>query len=154
MSFNIKAVAAVAKIFVHLRNPETDAKLYAPKLQADGQTPETDEQGNIVFDRSKPVGVRMYSPGSLQYRNAQSSITTENIKRGKKGLTGEVLRENAAELLALTTAEFVNMDYNGASSGVETFRDFYNDVEMIAYKEQIEEAQGDVGNSYKTSTTA
>ena len=140
MSFNIKAVAAVAKIFVHLRNPETDAKLYI-----------TDEEGKP--DLSKPVGVNMYSPGSIQYRNAQSAITTENIKRGKKGLTGETLRENAAELLAQTTAEFVNMDYNGQTSGVDTFREFYNDVEMVAYKEQIEEAQGDVGNSYKSKTT-
>ena len=141
MSFNIKAVAAVAKIFVHLRNPETDAKLYL-----------NDEQGKP--DLTKPVGVRMYSPGSIQYRNAQSAITTENIKRGKKHLTGETLRENAVELLALTTAEFVNMDYNGETSGIETFRAFYSDVEMVAYKEQIEEAQGDVGNSYKSSTTA
>lgn len=140
MSFNIKAVAAVAKIFVHLRNPETDAKLYI-----------ADEEGKP--DLSKPVGVNMYSPGSIQYRNAQSAITTENIKRGKKGLTGETLRENAAELLAQTTAEFVNMDYNGQTSGVDTFREFYNDVEMVAYKEQIEEAQGDVGNSYKSKTT-
>jgi len=141
MTFNIKAVAAVARIFVHLRNPDTDAKLYL-----------TDDEGKP--DLSKPVGVNMYSPGSIQYRNAQSAITTENIKRGKKGLTGETLRENAVELLAQTTAEFVNMDYNGSTSGVDTFREFYSDVEMVAYKEQIEEAQGDVGNSYKSKTTA
>lgn len=151
MSFDIAKTAALQTLFIQFRNPATDAKLYAPVME--GDEPKRDEHGNVVFDMSKPVGVRVYTPGSLQYRNAESAITTENIKRGKKALTGDTLQGNAVELLANTTIEFINMNYHGESSGVETFRKFYGDVGMVAYREQVQEKQGDVGNAYASTAT-
>lgn len=132
---DIKSLTAVAAIaFVQFRDPATDQ----PMTNAAGE----------------PVGVEVYGPGSKQYRAAQSAIATANIKRGRKGLTGETLRENETELLARTTAKFVGFDYDGQAASVDVCRKFYDDVELAHLREQVVEKQGDFGNFIPTASTA
>lgn len=133
-------VAAV--MFIQLRNPETDALMW----QVDPETGEykLDAEGN-----KQPIGVRAYSPGSKIYRTAESTIATANIKRGKKGLTGDVLHENQTDLLSRTVYEYVGFDYNGEKAGLDTNRKLFEDPEYVAVREQIANAQADLGNALK-----
>lgn len=154
---NIKKTVAVllATAFIHFRDAATNAKLYV----ANEDKPAGAVDGEDGFARDTngeklPVGVEVYGPGSTQYRNAQSAIATANIKRGKKGLTGDILRENETELLARTTAKFVNFDYNGAAASYETNIKFYDDLELAHFREQVVEQQGDFGTFLPSAATA
>lgn len=141
---DIKKKAIAATLFVHFKDPATNQPEY-----------ETNEAGEFVLDadgNKKPIGVRIYGPGSVQFRNAQAAIATGNIKLGKKGLKGEILFANETEILARTTAEFVNFTYSGQGANLENNRKFYDDVELVHYREQVSEAQGDLGNFTKSAT--
>lgn len=141
---NIKAMTKVVPtLFIQFRDPATDALMFK-----DG-------------DNEKPVGVDVYGPGSTQYRNAQAAIATANIKRGKKGLTGTTIQDNETELLARTTRRFVNFEYVVADKdgndttlpeSLETYKKFYDDVELAHLREQVVEKQGDLGNFTPTAS--
>lgn len=144
---NIKKLSVVVALaFIHFRDPATDAPMF-----------KTDDNGEFVKDadgNKLPIGVKVYGPGSTQYRNAQAAIQTENIKAGKKGLTGNRIQRNETELLARTTVEYVNFDYEGASASYETNLKFYEDVEVAHLRDQVSEKQADYGNFLPNAATA
>lgn len=148
-------MAVVALMFVHFKTPD-GVKLYVPDESApDGFA--RDANGDKL-----PVGVRVYGPGSREYRLAEDRVATENLRRGRNKLTGEQLRANATAIMARTTVEFVNFDYNGKTvSPAMTVEDrekvceqLYNDVEYVAVRDQVETEQGDLGNYSPKATTA
>ena len=139
--FDIKKTALVATFFVHFRDASTNARLYV--LDGEGKP-----------DPSKPIGVKVCGPGSYRYRQVQGQITTDSIKAGKKGLTGESLRENQVRLLAGTVTEFVNFEYEGRGASAENNAAFFGNVELVHYKEQTEESQADLGNFLPTAASA
>lgn len=135
----LAAMAVAATLFIQFRDPATDALMF-----------ETDENGEFKLDgdgNKLPLGVRVYTPGSKQYRAAEAKIATEGIKRGRKGLTGDTILDNQTRLLALTTTEYVGFDVDGQPASYETNYKLYDDPEYVAVREQVATAQGDLGNA-------
>lgn len=133
-------LAMAASVFVHFRNDNTGELAYLP-----------DANGNP--DKTKPVGVKVYGPGSKEYKAAQSAMTQEAIDEKRKKITAAQIETGAVELMARTTAEFVNFDYAGPDSApladdaplVERSRAFYMDPNYVNLRRQVEDKQGDLG---------
>lgn len=141
----LAAMMVTAFTFIHFRSPATDAPLYVMEDYTDenGQPQTRRAIGND--GQEMPVGVKVYGPGSKPYRRSAEKIQTAGIQRGKKGLTGAALRENATALMSETIFEYVNFDYNGQACSVETNRAMLDDDLYAAVREQIETEQGDLG---------
>ena len=133
-------LAMIASILVHFKNDATGEPVYLK-----------DHEGND--DKSKPVGVRMFGPGSKEYKAAQSAILQEAIDEKKKKVTAKGIEDTAIELLARTTAEFVGFTYEGSDENplpetathLERARAFYLDPGYTALHEQVKAKQGDLG---------
>lgn len=146
---DISTQAIAATLFVHFTNAATGEPIY-----------KTDEAGEFELDANEkkiPVGVNVYGPGSVQYRNAQAELTTEALerRRNKKNITGHTLMSNEVELLARTTIGFVGFTYKGGDgSTLDNRREFYNDVALVHFKEQVSDKQGDVANFSQKGSNA
>jgi hypothetical protein len=162
----LAAMAVAAFTFVHFKNPATGAKLFV--LNANKPTGTIDGDDGYARDQAGnllPIGVKKWGPGSEEYRKAEARIATENMRAGAKKLTGEKLHENATTLLSRTVFEYVNFGYSLTDDGVEqvvtasTSHDermrvntaLFNDPAYVAVREQVLEADGDLGNFAKTA---
>ncbi len=139
---DIRKFAVSPTTDVHLKNPATDMPMY------DG----VDEKGNP--DQSKPVKILIFGPGSKEYREAGSIATNKQIKRGKKGLTAQVINEDRLDILVACTIGFENFNYGGAAFSPATVRSLYSDADMGWVREQVEEQMGDFGNFLPTVSTS
>jgi hypothetical protein len=134
-------LALVAMIFVHFKNDATGEPVYL-------KDPITGED-----DKSKPVGVNMVTPGSKDYKAAQSVLLQRAIDEKNKKVTARKIEANGVELLAMTTTAFVNFDYNGpddaqlaaGASQLDRSRAFYLDPMYANLRAQVEEKMGDTG---------
>ncbi len=143
-------LAMVAAIFVHFKNDATGEPVFL-------NDPLTGKP-----DPSKPVGVRIYGPGSKEYKAAQSAIMQEAIDEKKKKVTAKGIEDTAVELLARTTIEFVGFTYEGSednplpenASFLERARAFHLDPEYVNLQEQIKSKQGDLGAFLPKATKA
>lgn len=135
---SLAALALAATLFVQFRDPRTDEPVFNvfPDDHPDAGAP----------NPADPVGVRVYGPGSKEYRAAQSAITNEAIERKRKKVTAELIEKNAVELLARVTSEFVGFDYEGKGASLETNRAFYLDPRFVHLRDQVQEKMGDYGN--------
>jgi hypothetical protein len=134
--------------FVHFVNPATGELVYEPQPDVFPEGHERAGQANPNAGEpnlDKPVGVRVYGPGSKEYRHAQTTLTNEAIERKRKKVTAELIEQNAVELLARTTYEFVNFDYEGDGATPENNRKFYRDPEYVHFREQVQAEMGDHG---------
>lgn len=146
-------MAVKALMFIQFRDVSTNAPLW-----------QTDAEGNELKDADgnpMPVGVRCYGPGSKQYRDAEDAVSTSTIRDGKKGLTGQKVRENQTKIMARTITEFVGFEYeeltpNGKEPAEREAINarLLNDPAYIAVRDQIAEKQSDLGNSSASATTA
>lgn len=136
-------LAMIATIFVHFRNDATGNLAYL-------KDPITGED-----DKSKPIGVNIFGPGSKEYKAAQSAITQEAIDEKRRKITAAQIENGAVELMARTTTDFVNWSYTGPADGpalpetatmLERARAFYLDPHYVNLRRQVEDKQGDVGN--------
>lgn len=134
-------LAMLATIFVHFKNDATGELAYL-------KDPITGED-----DKSKPIGVNIFGPGSKEYKAAQSAITQEAIDAKRKKITAALIEANAVELMARTTANFVNFDYTGPDASplpdtatqADKARAFYRDPMYVNLRDQVSEKQGDTG---------
>lgn len=160
----LACMIVAAFTFIQFRNPETDALLFVTETVRNAETGQDEQVFKLDANGQKmPIGVKVYGPGSKQYRREFSKIQTANIQRGKKGLTGETLRQNETDLLSKTTFEWVNFTYEPLAAGgaaVETLScspennaKLYDDGRYIAVREQVAAEQGDLGNFAKASST-
>lgn len=133
---NLAALALVPTLFIQFTHPVTGELVFA-----DGDT-------------DKPVGVNVFGPGSKEYRAAQSAITNESIAAKRKKVTAELIERNAVELIARTTSEFVNFDYEGKGASLETNRAFYKDERFVHLRDQVQEKLGDYGNFLGDGSTS
>jgi hypothetical protein len=139
---SLASLAVASAIFVHLKHPATHQPMYVQKEVANKDT----EQPELVDDLDKPIGLRMYTPGSKQYRKAEAAQMSAMVANKGKALTGEQIFANQTELLAQTTYEFVNFDEFGPCT-VENARRLFADEEYVAVREQAIAAQNDLGNA-------
>lgn len=134
-------LALLATIFVHFKNDATGDLVYL-------KDPITGED-----DKSKPVGVNIVTPGSKEYKRAQSTLMQAAIDAKRKKVTASQIEANAVELLAMTTTSFVNFDYNGPEGAelptgapqIDRSRAFFLDPMYANLRAQVEEKQGDTG---------
>lgn len=161
MMKSLRAAAVAALVFVHFKDAN-GARMYVTNEDAGKFNASTHEDGYARLNGEKlAMGVKVYGPGSQEFRKAQDAINTANIKNGKKGLTGASLRQDATVLLARTTAEFVNFEYLDtrvtASTDFETrvrvASAFYDDLEFVGLRDQVETEQNDLGNFSQAAST-
>lgn len=130
MTFDISSLSAKDQTTVQLRHPVTDELLFA-----DGDT------------KKKPVQITVYGPGSSTYRNAIAAMQNRQLKRNKKAMTAEMLREEATELLVTCSVGADNFDYKGTPlTTKQAWTDLYNDSALAWVREQVEANQGDLAN--------
>lgn len=122
--------------FIQFRHPADNSPVFRTK-EVDGKT---------VEDREKPVGIRIYGPGSKEARNADAIMTQELIDAKLKKGNATMMQRLGTEKLARLSIEFVNFDIAGKTSGFETFRDFYDDEGYAHIRAQIEEGQAEVAD--------
>lgn len=129
MAFNLSALSTKDQCVVHLRHPVTDELLY------DGE------------DKKKPVQIIVNGPGSSAYRNAITAMQNRQLRRGKKQVSAEVLREEGVELLVACSVAAENLAYNGeAITDKETWTSLYSDPSLGWVRDQVDAAIGDVSN--------
>lgn len=167
MSKALRAAAIVAMTFVHFKNPADNTRMFVTnENKPTGCVDGPDGFARDLSGNKLPIGVRVYGPGSTEYRKAEDKINDENFKLGKKGLSGARMRENQTTLLSRTTAEFVNFGYSPTGRDDDEITvtpstpfeqrlavcgALYNDGEFVFARDQVTEAQGDLGNFAKNT---
>lgn len=150
---NLNIFALSALLFVHLNNPATGKKAYLQKEVKRGEG--KDAVTEMVDDTTKPIGLRMYTPGSTLYRKVHAESMTSMLKTGFKNLTGEMSIESEIENLAKTTYEFVNLGEEGTrKASVDEARELYSNPEYEGIFRQVKEEQGDLGNASRARSKA
>lgn len=130
--FDISKFAAKESTTVHLRDPDTEELLYADK------------------EKTKPLQITVYGTESATYRNGLLAMQNRQLKRSKKVMSAEVLREEATELLVSCSISADNFDYKGTPlTTKQAWTDLYEDVSLGFIRKQVEEAQADASNFLK-----
>ena len=127
--FNLDSLALKDTTELQLRHPVSDELLFA------------DEAG------TKPVSIVLFGTSSKQYRNAITAMQNRQLKRGKKQVSAEVLREESVSLLVACSSKALNFTYkDSAVNDDEAFRTLYSDPAYSWLKDQVDSALGDVSN--------
>ena len=129
MSFDLNTLAAKDTTEFHLRHPVTDEFLYADA------------------EKKLPVMAVLYGPSSKQYRNQITAMQNRSLKRGKKVVSAEVLRDEGIELLVACSERIDNLTFNGKPVNTDSaFRELYADAAYDWLKSQIDAALGDAAS--------
>lgn len=135
MTFNVKSLATAETGFVHLKHPVTDELLFDDA------------------EMTQPVGIKVYSPGSKQYRVAITAMQNRALKRNadkRNKPTAEDMRAEGIDLLASISIEGVNIDYDGMPlDNKEAFRELYNDASLSWIKDAVDSYVGGLENFIK-----
>jgi hypothetical protein len=127
--FNLDSLALKDTFQLQLKHPVTDELLWADK------------------DQTLPVAVMIYGTSSKQYRNALTAMQNRSLKRGKKPLTAEQMRDEGVSLLVACSDSALNFKYKGAEVDTpEAFDSLYKDPQFSWLKDQVDAALGDVAN--------
>lgn len=130
MAFNLNKRSTIDVFSLQLRDPDTDELLFEDAA------------------KKKPITVDIYGPGSAAYKNAVLALQNRQLKRGKKVMTAELLREEGTELLAAAIAgSSGNIEYNGEIVKTkEQWVELLSDSSLEWLRDQINTAQNDLSN--------
>ena len=135
MTFDINSLAIAETSFLQLKHPATDEPLFADAEQ------------------TQPVGIKLYSTGSKQYRAAITAMQNRALKRNadkRNKPTAADMRAEGIDLLASVCIEAENFSYNGMTlDNKEAFRTLFEDDSMSWCKEQVDSFLADVSNFIK-----
>jgi hypothetical protein len=163
MMKSLLAVAVAATAFVQFKNPADNSLLFVTNDDAAKFGATSHEDGYARKDGQKlPIGVKVYGPGSAEYRRAEDKTVSDAIKAGKKALTGASQRADATYKLARTTLAFVNFDYEGETVTAETdvtarvriASAFFDDGQFVAFRDQVLQEQHDHANFTPTGSSS
>lgn len=127
--FNLDTLALKDTTELQLRHPVTDEPLFADKEQ------------------TKPVAISLFGTSSKQYRNAITAMQNRQLRRGKKAVSAETLREESISLLVACSDKAINLTYKGAPlDNEDAFRALYSDPAYSWLKDQVDTALGEVSN--------
>jgi hypothetical protein len=108
-------------------------------------------------ERTKPMRVHLYSPGSKQFAKAQSDRNNRILHRmkakGKADLTPEEQTKEKATYLADCTHSWENLDYEG-KQGRDLSMAVYSDQTIGFIADQNAQRLGDWKNFTKDSQTS
>ena len=161
---SLRAAAVAAIAFIHFKNPVDGSRMFLLNEDINGRQGVRSGEDGYARDNDGnklPIGVKVFGPGSAEYRKAEDAIANARIKEGKKGMTGASLREDGTRKLARCTQEFVNFEYLGVQiasntdfeTRVRVASAFYDDVEFAGLREQVETEQHDFANFTPTAST-
>ena len=125
MTFNLSSLAKADTALVQLRHPVTDEFLFADD------------------EKTQPVQIEIYGTSSKQYRSALTAMQNTRLKRGKKVMSAEQIRDESIDLLVTCSIRGINLDYKGKPLEGEAFRALYSDNSYDWLKDQVDEAIGD-----------
>lgn len=129
MTFSLDSLALKETTEFQLRHPVTDEPLWADKEQ------------------TKPVAISLYGTSSKQYRNAITAMQNRQLRRGKKAVTAEALKDESVSLLVACSDAGVNLTYDNAPlNSADAFRALYSDPKFSWIKDQVDNALGDPSN--------
>jgi hypothetical protein len=129
MAFNLNELAKKDSFELHLRHPVTDELLYADE------------------DKAQPVKIVLFGTSSKQYRNALAVMQNNRLKRNKKVMTAEVMKEDSIDLLVACSDKTINLEYMGQNPVQgDMFHQLYSDDSFDWLKDQCDEAIGDTAN--------
>lgn len=130
--FDINTLAAKETTELQLRHPATDEPLFADEA------------------KTKPVAIVIYGTSSKKYRDAVSAMQNRQLKRGKKTVSAEVMREEGVELLVACSDKAINLALDGQPvDNAEAFRKLYTDPSYGWLKDQVDSALAEVSNFLK-----
>ncbi|MFA7278638.1 MAG: hypothetical protein WC100_00920 [Sterolibacterium sp.] len=139
---DIKKFAVEPTSRLHLRDADDELMYVAG---ADGKP-----------DKSKPIAVNLYGPGSKQYAKAQAAQQNrmmDKLKRkGKTEQSAEQIAAEKAEFLSAITASWENMEYDGLI-GDDLSNAVYSDIRIGFIADQATKHVGDWANFSKASVT-
>ena len=140
---NLKKYEMQDVFVLHLRDPDDDL------MYADGANGEP--------DKSKPMRIGLYGPGTMQFAKAEAERNNrlgERFRRkGKLKLSAaEALRERA-EFVAGVTKFFENIESDTGTSGDDLFLEVYGNPKLSYIAEQAELAARNTANFKQPSTT-
>jgi hypothetical protein len=129
MAFNLQDLAKKDSFELHLRHPVTDELLFADE------------------EKTQPVKIVLFGTSSKQYRNALTAMQNARLKRNKKQMSAEVMKEDSIDLLVACSDKTINLEYMGQDPVQgEGFRALYSDDSFDWLKDQCDEAIGDAAN--------
>lgn len=127
--FNLDSLALKETVELQLKHPVSDELLFADREQ------------------TKPVAVMIYGTSSKQYRNAVTAMQNRSLKRGKKPISAEQMRDEGVALLVACSDAAVNFEYKGNKVDTpEAFDALYKDPSFSWLKDQVDSGLGDVSN--------
>jgi len=133
----------------------SDIKRFAIEPTARLHLRDADDELMYSDDKTKPITVNLYGPGSKQYARAQAAQQNrmmDKLKRkGKMEQTAEQKAAEAAEFLSACTESFENMEYDGLE-GDALAKAVYSDIGISFIPDQIGKFLGDYANFTKAST--
>lgn len=114
-----------------------------------------DAADNLMYtDDGHEIAVNLYGPGSKQYAKAQSMQNNklfDKLKRkGKSDQTEEQKLQETAEFLAMCTASFENLDYDGLQGNALAIA-VYSDISIGFIADQVAKHISDWSNFTKRS---
>lgn len=140
---NIKKFAVEETATLHLKDANDEL------MYADGQDGEP--------DKTKPMEVVLYGPGSKKYAKIQAAnsnrLMTRYKKKGNADQSAEEKTRETADFLVACTKSFNNIDYDGAPLAGEALHlAVYLDISIGFVATQVNTYLGDWANFTKTST--
>lgn len=106
-------------------------------------------------EKTKPIAVNLYGPGSKQYARAQTIQQNHMIdklkRKGKADQTTEQKSEELVEFLTGCTASFENLEYDDLQ-GEALAMAVYSDLSIGFIAEQVGKHLGDWSNFSTPST--
>lgn len=107
-------------------------------------------------EKTKPVAVTVFGPGSKQYAAAQAKQANRLVnlvrRKGDANQTAEQRKEEQAEFLTACTESFENLEY-GDLKGEALAKAVYSDPTIGFILDQVAKHIGEWGNFSRPSTT-
>jgi hypothetical protein len=130
--FNLDSLSLKDTVELQLRHPVTDELLFADE------------------EKKEQVAIVLYGTSSAQYRNAVTAMQNRQLKRGKKQVSAEVMREEGIDLLVACSEKAINLSYKGKPVDNDaSFRELYSDPAFGWLKDQVDQGLGDTSNFLK-----
>lgn len=109
-------------------------------------------------DRSKPMRIHLYGPGSKQYARALNDRLNHGVDLQKqRGKTKESVDEAQlvnAEFLVGCTQSFENIESDSGATGEALWMETYTDQQLSFIRDQISVFVNETANFSKPSTTS
>ncbi|WP_313534400.1 hypothetical protein [Sphingomonas sp.] len=111
--------------------------------------------GELLFadaERTKPIRIVIFSPGSAAFDALESRQSARQVQRLKANdgemapLTAEERRRDTVEDLVTITSGFENFEYGTGLQGAALFKAVYSDPKLGFIHKQVTKFIGDWGN--------